>query len=315
MEMSPDLEGSGVSFPSFERGKPYAHHWLADALKGPHVYKKAQGNITRMVDLVKESKPHTVCFSSEDFETYLRRPRAINRLLEVSTLMDARPVFVIYVRNQVEYLESLYLQFLRMGLKLDASKVIDEVIATGQFKWRKWVIQFDYLEMLETLAKTNCEIVLRNYHDLKNNCIIQDFLSCIGQPADLKPDTVSQRLNSARLNRNLSRFAQNCGMDLDPRVLSEIDGLMDGLRPRLSSEAQHMLRDRFWPGNQNIETRYGLELNQGFDRPPAHEPVPVIDEIFKSETLDFISNYQGIDSRSIVETSSIQCPEKWFATV
>ena len=72
-----------------------------------------------------------VCFSSENFETHLRRPKAIARLVKVADQLKATPVLLIYLRNQVEYVESLYLQLLRMGLDQDASQMIDEVIETS----------------------------------------------------------------------------------------------------------------------------------------------------------------------------------------
>ncbi|MEM9845946.1 MAG: hypothetical protein AAF965_14190, partial [Pseudomonadota bacterium] len=164
VKMAPSLAERGVSFPSFEPGKPSAHHWLAKAIKGPHIYSKSRTNISGLIEAARATDPHTVCLSSEDFETHLRHPRAIARLMDIAGELKANVVFLIYVRNQVEYLESLYLQFLRMGLGKDASEVVEEVLETGQFQWRRWVIHFDYAAAIRDLAKTESEIVVQNYH-------------------------------------------------------------------------------------------------------------------------------------------------------
>ncbi|WP_050931581.1 hypothetical protein [Aestuariivita boseongensis] len=268
-----------------------------------------------MIDVIKASNPHTVCFSSEDFETHLRNPKALARLMEIADQLNAKPVFLVYLRNQVEYLESLYLQFLRMGLGLDASDVIDQVVETGQFAWRKWVIQFDYAAMIDALIATNSNVMVRNYHALESNCIIQDFLTCIDQPADLKSNAESKRLNSARLSGNLQRFVTNREGNLDVQAIADIDNKLSGLRPRLSQNAQQRLKDRFWAGNQDIEAKFGVSLNQRFGRTASTNPVPVIDRLFATDTIDFLSRFFGMNNPAAAQTRGIDLPEDWLAAV
>lgn len=313
--MAPQLAENGVAYPSYEAGTPFAHHWLANALKGPHVFKKARVNIAEMIVTAQAQSPHTVCLSSEDFETYLRRERALGRLLRIARRLDAQPVFLVYLRNQVEYLESLYLQFLRMGMRMDAADMVDQVVETGQFAWRKWVIQFDYAAMIDALDATQSDVIVRDYHDLQNNCIIEDFLTCIGQPVDLKPKAEKLRRNASRLSRNLERYARNCDSDVDATLLSEIDRKIDGLRPRLSLEAQQKIKDRFFAGNQLLEQRFGLVLNQAFERSKSPDPVPVMDRIFDSTAMEILSGLMPNAQARRSPKRDIELPSDWLAAI
>lgn len=98
---------------------------------GPRVFRKRAAQFDVLSAELTQVACDAYCVSSEDFETLLMRPAAMARIAELADRIEAQPIFVIYLRSQTSYFESLYLQLLRAGLSANVQQVLDDVLSDG----------------------------------------------------------------------------------------------------------------------------------------------------------------------------------------
>lgn len=308
------LEDQGLYLPRAFSKNRGAHHGLAYALKGPSVFRGQGEKFQYMISEMRGFQGNDFCISSEDFESYLGRPRALKRLLSICPEISVRPVFVIYLRNQIDYFESLYLQLLRHGYSRSVTQTLDEIVATGSLTWRKWVFHFDYAAMTASLRGTAPDIVLRSYHELEGGSSISDFLTVLERPGLVAPEKSELRANRARVERNVRRFIVNrLGEDLAP-FAEELDMVIDGRRPRLSAAVRRRFSERFGAGNAGIETEFGVGLNQYGPVQPPGAGTPVLDAIFEDDTADAIARRHEMgDAGPTGKDLRDRICETWFA--
>ena len=87
---------------------------------------------------------------------------------------------------------------------------------------------------------------------------------------------------------------------------------LGGLRPRLSSETQAKVKDRFWQSNLEIRNRYGFDLNSRFNRSTPQKPIPITDEIFSTHNLDALVGAKNGNDQHINLNESADLPRHWF---
>lgn len=278
------LEADGLFLPRSYSKTRGAHHGLAYALKGPRVFRMQSEKFGALLAEVEAAKPADICLSSEDFESYLTRPRALGRILPLAKRAGARPVFVLYLRSQIDYFESLYLQLLRMGYGRTVSETLEEIAAKGCLTWRKWVFQFDYLDVLNALGTLKGDVICRNYHALEGGSSIADFLTVLERPGMAGEARTNLRANTARVERNLRRFAVNRLGEGAQDAADRLDDLIEGQRPRLSQAARLQIADRFAQSNAKAEERMGFALP--LDTAPLAEEsgAPLMDRVFEAPT-------------------------------
>lgn len=304
------LEAAGLYLPPLgpRRG---AHHSMAYAMKSPRAFKSNAGRFETFQAFCDLHPDSNIAISSEDFETVLTKPRALARLNRVIGAAGAETVLVIYLRHQVSYLESLYLQLLRMGLSRPMSEVLDEVLETGQLAWRKWVFQFDFARVAATAKARGVPVIFRNFHAMQRNPLA-DFLAVTGtdMPDDLR---AARNANTARIEGNLKRFLNNALGERAPAasalMLARLEELLSGVKPRLSDSSAARLIDRFAPGNAALAAEVGFDLN-------AHAPdligldvAPLMDAVFSAETLQAVDR---VDDAVPLDAVCDQLTVGWF---
>ena len=289
------LEADGLYLPQSYSKNRGAHHGLAYALKGPRVFRMQSEKFGALLAEVEAARPSDMCLSSEDFESYLTRPRALSRILPLAKRAGARPVFVLYLRNQIDYFESLYLQLLRMGYGRTVSDTLEEVCAKGCLTFRKWVFQFDYNAVLDALGTLRGDTVCRNYHALAGGSSVADFLQVLDRPGFAEGARTDLRANEARVERNLRRFAVNHLGETAQPAADALDLRIEGQRPRLSQAARQRIAERFAESNGMAEARMGFALP--LDASPLAEETgaPLMDRMFEAPTWAAVE--QGASAR------------------
>lgn len=293
--MADTLDAEGVYLPETlsRSGRRGAHHGIANAFKGPRALRDNQPMLDDLRRELNDSGRDTFCVSSEDFETHLMRQKVLKRLADLAQDVSARPVIVLYLRNQADYFESLYLQLLRTGSPKSASEALDEVEETGQLSWRRWVFHFDYAALVRAIDTAGMDLAVRNYHGLAGGSSTTDFLDFLDLQGLPVPEAGNRRANVARVEGNIRRFATNRLGEVDPQILQGMDDEIDGIRPVLSGPARDRLHRRFAEGNQTIAQRFGFDLSARFTRPDTPEKRPLIDEVFEQATIDRILALQA----------------------
>lgn len=295
-QLAQPLERAGLYLPQTHSKRRGAHHWLAHSLRGPRVFRKRAAQFDVLSAELTQVACDAYCVSSEDFETLLMRPAAMARIAELADRIEAQPIFVIYLRSQTSYFESLYLQLLRAGLSANVQQVLDDVLSDGAYAYRKWIFHFDYRRVVEALEQSNTRFILRNYHDLKSEHITADFLTAIGQEDVMRHLSEQPASNPTRLTRNLERFARNQPGQTNIAQVEELDQLLNNRRPRLSPQIARRLRDQFAEGNAWLVRKYGCELPADIEPPPPE--TPILENVFSSRTLDWVAATESAENLS-----------------
>ena len=94
---------------------PHGHHNIAWEISNDHRFLKEVGSIDDLLTEIAEL-PHDVILSSEDFECSAHHSEQFRSFIEHLRQRQFDVKFIIYLRNQIEYAESLYLMMSLFGL-------------------------------------------------------------------------------------------------------------------------------------------------------------------------------------------------------
>ncbi|MDE2318181.1 MAG: hypothetical protein KGK02_00610 [Rhodospirillales bacterium] len=193
------LRAQGILYPTAGcPGDAPAQHNIAWQLARDRRFHSAYGTMDDAADEIAAHGGNTI-ISSEDFESILQQKEWLDKLALHPKLLAYRIVFVIYLREQCSYFQSLFLQITRNGMTQDAARMAEAVYETGMLKLQDWEFQFDYGRMVGRLARwKNGAVVLRNYHRLEGGSTISDFLSIVTPSLHLPEAVEGERINAAR---------------------------------------------------------------------------------------------------------------------
>ncbi len=251
------------------------HHNIAWQLAGDRRFEARFGTVDDVAREIAASEMDAI-LSAEDFESILHTPERLASLREHPALRDRDFVLLFYMRDQVSYLESLYLEMLRHGVGATLEEFAAPLFDIGRIAFHEWVFQFDYAAMQARLqAWGRMDIVGRSYHDMIGGSVIADFVEhvCPGLAADAQPergnprDPLAESLLHFFANRQgrLSSAAERATIE---RIAAAI-----GMRPvALSSAFCGRLHHRFASSNE---------------RPPAD--AVALEVLFHQSTIDAIA--------------------------
>jgi hypothetical protein len=295
------LEGFGFYYPRTGQPAiaPYGHHNIAWEISGDGRLRKEIGSID---DLLTEiaAVPHDVILSSEDFECSAHHPEQfasfINRLKEAS--FDVK--LIVYFRNQIDYVEGLYLTMFRLGLAIPFREYFDEIFQSGRFRWRNWIFSFDYDEFSTRLRSFDCaELVVRSYDAVEKGALVSDFLSIVG----LKSEDLAIS-NEVRFNRRyttseaVERFFRN-RVGRPPLAVEQIKlaALSDAAGPRvaMSDRSRRNLIEKFSASNSRM---FNVWRIPDFERMSSER---IATELNKQMPMDdiFVSGLWGAEEQTL----------------
>jgi hypothetical protein len=213
LNIASPLRQLGVLYPRAGRDDNYGggHHNLAWQLTRDRRYDPAVGGVERLADEVS-AFDGDVLLSSEDFESCLDRLWQLEPLLRHPKLQPFRCVLVIYLRDQISYAESLYLELLIHGLGDECLPTMIDIVQRHALGLKEWRYQFDFNAMLaRARAISGLDMVFRSYASLAGGSIVPDFMGILLPGAEIPLDTtraprVHERLG---LQQSLSLFYRN----------------------------------------------------------------------------------------------------------
>jgi hypothetical protein len=192
-----DLVGSG-------------HHNIAWQMARDRRFNKEYGDFEALLKEIGNFSGD-ILLSSEDFESSLDKPGSFTALVRIANSTQRELVLIIYIRNQIFYLESLYCEMLSHGFAEEYKSLAEQVIKKKMLSMKEWVFHFDYLRIARSVARIpNARVVFRNFHSLQDNRIFADFRSVLA--IDLPPDdgAVNLRLHERDTPAaSLTLFYQN----------------------------------------------------------------------------------------------------------
>lgn len=244
------------------------HHNIAWQVSRDGRFVYNLGDIAKLVDEIN-AFPGNAVISSEDFESILHDRKKIDDFVNQLNGCAAQINFVVYLRNQLSYCQSIFLENLGQHVGEEFRQYVDDVTSYGFMRVKEWAFQFDYLAMLNSLSLGTARLIVRNFHDLTKKSSIADFLQLIG--LDDKPfqDRIDHRANERQSSIEAMRsFCVNrLNRPLGEREivnLSIINHQIDKQKLVNLSSTKTKFQEIFAEGNAQICRQFDLSL-KGLD--------------------------------------------------
>ena len=251
-----------------------AHRNIAWELTRSRFFDSIHGNID---DLRKEISGFSgnIIVSSEDLESVLPCPDNLFPLLRVGMETGRKVILIVYLRNQVSYLESIYQELLKAGNREEYNRIVSLVMKYSSIAFKEYHYQFDYDNVLGYWKNIpNVKVIVRNYHVLTGGSIITDFAKILGLEGVLHPRAGEERANVREGNYDsLYRFYAN-RISREPTRIEKLRiGYLAHKAPRLTSSAvtQHKIVERFQVSNLRLCETWGIPTT-GLDMKDVPRP-------------------------------------------
>jgi hypothetical protein len=309
------LAEHGFLYPKAGIASPFAgHHNIAWELRGDRRFRPDLGVIDDLFSEIDKSD-HNVILSSEDFEcTADNLGSLITRLKH----RDFEVEVIIYFRDQVSYLRTLYLGLAaHQEYSRTYSEYLSEVIERREIRWREWVFMFDYRALLNQLPPAT-KIIVKPFRP--QSSVVGDFASILGLTAanlNMDPNfranahgSISLALAGlyrSRTGRNVKKYYK--------QTMQEISRTFDGAEVDLSAASRRRVMDAFADSNRWMNERYDVQIPAGASEDIAG-PAPLsnswldLEAVFSSTTLSLIDSFRETESRH--SWSIFWHPRRWF---
>jgi hypothetical protein len=281
----------GYLYPQAGRPEPLpGHHNLAWEIAGDYRFRSDYGTIDDLIREVKH-RPEDVILSSEDFECSLYNISKFSGFISLLQSSGFAVTVILYVRKQADYLPRIYLTLLNFGLTLTFDCILGSTLDRGEFRWRDWIFNFDYCDLLSRVdEKVNVNFIVRSY-DQAGASMCRDFLSILNLTlADLDVDDEVFENKSLPLRNYLLAFLKNrIGRELFETEELAMNSLVSPGENKidLSAGVKRELFRRFSDTNNRLFLQYGIpepkmENTSGDQNCPE---TPYIDQLF-SENIE-----------------------------
>jgi hypothetical protein len=270
------------------------HHNLAWQLAGDRRFDAAAGDLAALGQELA-AHPGNPILSSEDFETALADPVLLAPLLEVLRRSCGELVLLVYLRDQLSYLEAMYLELLNQRIAIDFSDFVEAALRDGAVRLPGFSFVFDYRRMLDGLAAANPgRLTVRNYHTLIGGSTVSDICAATGLNGEQFGAATTTRANTrAPIAESLRRFHANyLQRDLDAHERRAIAGLAAQIGTRRVATARTTrlrIVERFRAGNLAVCSRYGLaRAGLGLRDASLLEPDVPLERLFSAATRELV---------------------------
>jgi hypothetical protein len=269
------------------------HHNIAWELAGDHRWQARFGTIDDMAREIAASGLDAVV-SAEDFESIIDVPARFAPLRNHPAVRDHQFALVVYVRNQVAYLESLYLEMLHHGVGAGLVEFAAPLFGDGKITFRDWAFHFDYAAVRERFAdQGRIQIVVRNYHCIDKGSVITDFLGQLRPDAAIMLRHSPDRVNPRDLTADSLRmfFTNRQGREPLASEAAVIARIADGIgdRPVMLSPAwRELLAKRFDESNRQLCLAAGIESRGLIGSRPTSDNMVALERLFDTQIHDLI---------------------------
>jgi hypothetical protein len=301
------LSGKGYLYPvaGVPTQAPDGHHNIAWEIAGDRRFRQENGTVEDLIAEITSAPEHSVLVSSEDFECAVHHTRFCEFIQRLQ-LAGLNVSILVYLRNQADYVASLYMEMLKHGLGLTFAEFLEKVLATGRYEWQRWIFLFDYENLLARLeALEGTQLIVRSYEVSEVRSPIADYLSLLGlSAADLGVD-LAVRFNSRPTVTEAAMFfcANRKNAPLDPTerdVIEVICGPLDDRPLPIARESTLKIAERFRDSNTRVAARYGFDPGKLGDIHTRRHVIgaPSMDHVFSLIFLRNIETQSGHSPRT-----------------
>jgi hypothetical protein len=294
------LARSGYLYPRVGRPEEASagHHNIAWEISGDRRFRPDYGDGAALIREIADTN-HTIIISSEDFECSAHHAERFGKFIGSIQQLGFRVHLIVYVRNQIDYAESLYCTLLQFGFTRPFSVFCDEILATGVIRWREWIFPFRYDDFIAKLASL-ADVVVRSYDRPAQGSPISDFLAAVGiGESSMFSEELPHENQRPDLSESVRHYWHNrTGNSLDRGDLDSIAARFRDYKarwPGMSLTHQRQFAEAFDQGNLRLSKRFQLPA---FERMQQDQllaaPGPSLDEIF------------GLDIRAVLPEAVVR---------
>jgi hypothetical protein len=295
-----EIEQKGFLYPQSCRGGTSGHHNLAWQLAGDRRFDPRHGSVDSITEEIT-AFPGDAIISSEDLEGSLESSERLTPLIEHPAFRKYAIIFLIYLRDQVSYAESLFLEMIKHGIPYDARSFCDIIIDAGQISHKEWTFEFDYQVLARTIAETSaCALVFRPYGDLFGTSSVSDILEFL-RISDLPPYAARDNVRLPPIPAIAIFCATKLGCDsadLAARLEEQFGRHLRGRAMHFTPGRRQAIHKRFRDRNRRLAMSFGFPeilLNQ-VGQPPLNSFD--LEEIFSDETVDAVTDWLRYGNKS-----------------
>jgi len=170
-----------------------AHHNVAWELGRDERFDRRLGTLETLLHEAAAADAANLCLSSEDFELLHGDSAALQRLRDGLLSIGYTPAIVLYLRPQVDYLESLYAEIIKVW-DVGFEEYVETVLSLGA--WRTSL--FDYYQLADSFANVfgRGNTIVRAYRSSSpSTALLREFAATIAPALPLKRLALPGRLN------------------------------------------------------------------------------------------------------------------------
>jgi hypothetical protein len=324
-EHSEQLRSAGFLFPVSGRTNQLGgQHNLALQIARDRRFDRARGDIDALFEEIR-GFTGDVIISSEDFESSISRPESFLPLLTGARAVGMSVSFIVYLRNQTSYLESLYQEMIKHGFGEEFADFADAALLHGTLRLKEWEFQFNYWNVVRNLMRLpECKLIVRNFEAMLEGSPILDFSTVVGIPHSALPPSLNSPTNVRDPGKvSLTLFYQNrVGRELDRHEVAVIERLFE-LSPEpigTTGMLRYQLEQKFAYSNRKVCDHFGIPLTGLVpeDNVPPSVPRRIsMQKIFSFETqciVRDIARLHALGHADAAHARSQQCVAAWRYT-
>lgn len=308
-----ELLQQGFLYPkAFIPPKLTGHHNLAWELSRDRRYRMGHGDIDLFLKRMAEHHSEIIV-SSEDFEGSLLHPARWSGLRGASEKAGRTLVFVIYLRDQLDYFESLYGELLWSGCGDEFSTVADQIIKSRKFNFKEWEFCFDFSLIESALSQiAGVRTVFRDYNAMREACTIKDFCGVVGiDHGKLNLNAVMNKTNGRKsLEFLMKLFIRNRLGFINQEFASLIEELCQGVDGPLRAPTHH--KKMFLDHEAFQKDRVKFQLRPPKIHAPRHPPLNA-ERVFSFRTQMVVLELLEQRDHADKKVDLMQAWQKWIS--
>ncbi len=251
---------AGIYLFNGEKGNVSTHGLASDLCKGS---KKSLPLLKRTVTRIRDTNKPVTFLSSEDFQSIITNRWALRRFVRMLKASGTEDItFLIYLRNPIQYLTSMYMTLLFFKHAAPFSKYFNTILKDGHYKYKKWNLHFDYKEIATALEDANVDFVFRDYHQLKNGDSVSDALTFLGYHHNVQEISSESRQGVTKNKRKFTRYCRHVlGDDITaPPMFKEFENRLSDTKLILPPEYKERILSRFEDSLAYTDAHFGTNI-------------------------------------------------------
>jgi len=285
------LAASGYLYPRVGRpeGAPAGHHNLAWQISGDRRFLTDYGTEDDLLREIAETNLNII-ISSEDFECSAHHHERFEKFIAALRRLAIRVSLIVYLRNQIDYAESLYCTQIHQGFDQPFSTFCDEILELGAARWREWIFPFDYESFIDNLAaNADVDVIVRSYDHPMQGSPILDFLSVVGIGDVLAPgEELPYENRRQKLGDTIHRYWYNrSGQSLHDLDLAKVTNPFHGAKvawPIMGCALQARFVAAFGNSNLRLSQKYQLPALELIRHQRQAAVLPSLEAVFGIDT-------------------------------